>query len=474
MKFNRRLTGYIIGILTMNIGAFVYSWGFLTRELGAETLNTVIIIQAVGFILGLFLAVTAVMTIIAMMKKLDAAKEAAEIFSNGDLTMRFKEYVKTPCVEMMDCRNTACPSNPASLAYQEGPCWSIAGSNAPVIHCPRILEEKDNGGLDDCSECEVFQVKAVDEIGALTRSLNLFIGRLQKMIKDISNDSSGLSSAAMGLSAISEQMTSSAGETSEKCKMVSRAAEEMSSNMSAIAAATSQTSSNVSVVASSSESMTTTINEIAQITEKARSAAESAVSVAGRASGEMIQLDEGATQIGKVTEAIAEISEQTNLLALNATIEAARAGEAGRGFAVVANEIKELATQTARATVEIKNRIINIQCATKSTVDGIKEITETVGSLNEIVSTVANAIEEQSKAAGEIAGSVSQAAAGVQEVTTNVATSSTAAELIADEIATVNSSSNEISHISAQVNTNGKELSILAEQLKGLVSRFNV
>ncbi len=474
MKFNRKLTGYIIGILTMNVGAFVYSWGFLTRELSEEALSTVFTIQAAGFILALFLAVTAIVSIVALTKKLDAAKEAAEVFSNGDLTMRFKEHVKTHCVEMMKCKNIACPSNPASPDYREGPCWSIAGSNAPVIHCPRLLKGKNSGGLNNCDECEVFQLTAVDEIGALTRSLNLFIGRLQKMIKDISDDSNGLSSAAMDLSAISEQMTSSAGESSNKCKMVSKAAEEMSANMSAIAAATSQTSNNVNSVATSSESMTSTINEIAQITEKARFAAESAVSVANRASGEMVQLDEGAKQIGKVTEAIAEISEQTNLLALNATIEAARAGEAGKGFAVVANEIKELATQTARATVEIKNRIINIQKATKSTVEGIKEITETVDDLNGIVSTVANAIEEQSKAAGEIAGSVSQAAAGVQEVTTNVETSSTVAELIADEIATVNSSSDEISNISAQVNTNGKELSMLAEQLKGLVSKFNV
>jgi len=474
MKFNRRLTGYIIGIITMNAAAFIYTWGFLTRELNSETLSTVFTIQVIGLSFGVILAITAIVTVFTQMKKLDATKKAAEVFSAGDLTRRFKEYAKTPCVKMMKCNKTECPSNPASPNYQEGPCWSISGSSAPVAYCPRILKGKSNGGLDNCDECDVFKETAVDEIDALTRSLNLFIGRLQTMIKDISNDSDGLSSAAMGLSAISEQMSSSAEQTSEKCKMVSNAAEEMSTNMSTIAAATSQTSNNVSVVATSSESMTTTINEIAQITEKARSVANSAVTVANRASSEMVQLDEGAKQIGKVTEAIAEISEQTNLLALNATIEAARAGETGKGFAVVANEIKELATQTAQATVEIKNRIINIQQGTRSTVDGIKEITETVDNLSEIVSTVANAIEEQSEAASEIAGGVSQASEGVQEVTTNVTTSSTMAELIADEIASVNSSSDEITSISTQVYTNGKELSMLAEQLKGQVSRFSV
>ncbi|TXM89919.1 hypothetical protein FV222_26050 [Methylobacterium sp. WL103] len=61
---------------------------------------------------------------------------------------------------------------------------------------------------------------------------------------------------------------------------------------------------------------------------------------------------------------ISGIAGQTNLPALNATIEAARAGEAGRGFAVVAAEVKELASQTARATHEIAGQIAQIQSAT--------------------------------------------------------------------------------------------------------------
>jgi len=75
------------------------------------------------------------------------------------------------------------------------------------------------------------------------------------------------------------------------------------------------------------------------------------------ATGRVDELGVAATEISKVTEVITEISEQTNLLALNATIEAARAGEAGKGFAVVANEIKELAKQTAEATLDIRPKM---------------------------------------------------------------------------------------------------------------------
>ena len=60
---------------------------------------------------------------------------------------------------------------------------------------------------------------------------------------------------------------------------------------------------------------------------------------------------------------------QTNILALNAAVEAARAGEHGKGFAVVANEVKDLAKQTADATLEIKQKIEGVQNSTARSID---------------------------------------------------------------------------------------------------------
>ncbi|WP_239511151.1 methyl-accepting chemotaxis protein, partial [Klebsiella michiganensis] len=88
-------------------------------------------------------------------------------------------------------------------------------------------------------------------------------------------------------------------------------------------------------------------------------------------------LADAGNAIGEVVGLIKGIADQTNLLALNATIEAARAGEAGKGFAVVASEVKQLASQSGRATEDISRKVAEIQVATEATVGSIGEIVST-------------------------------------------------------------------------------------------------
>jgi methyl-accepting chemotaxis protein len=226
------------------------------------------------------------------------------------------------------------------------------------------------------------------------------------------------------------------------------------------------------MVASASEEMTATINEISRNAEKARNITNRAVLDAQCASKTVDELGTAAQEIGKVTEVIADISDMTNLLALNATIEAARAGDAGRGFAVVANEIKELAKQTARATDEIKSRIEGIQNSTTGTVAQIQQISKVIHEIDEIVSSIATAVEEQSITTNDIAGNVAQAAQGIHNVTQNVAQSSMVSLSIAREISGVNQASEEISSNSSQVSLSADELKKLAKSLKEMLEIF--
>jgi len=436
-----------------------------------KTDQSIAILGAVALILSILIGVSLTSSIV---KRLNSIRDTAVEFGNGDLTKRFEETVKTPCVVMRNCEKTDCPSHTDNPDYQKGACWNVAGSNASIVKCPRILNGKAGGGLDRCDECEVFQKVKVDEIGALVRSLNEFVGNIQKMIKDIKDNADHLSSSSKTLASISTQMSSGAEQTSGKSDTVATASEEMSSNMNTVAAAVEQAAANTNMIASSAEQMAASINEIAQNSEKARSITGEAVSQAKNSASRVGELGQGAQEISKVTETITEISEQTNLLALNATIEAARAGEAGKGFAVVANEIKELARQTAEATGEIKSRIEGIQTSISGTITDIEQVPKVINEVNEIVSTIATAVEEQSVTTREIAENVAQASKGIQEVTENVTQSTSVSGEIAKDITEVNQAASEMANSSSQVNMSAGELSKLGEQLKEMVGQFKV
>ena len=317
-------------------------------------------------------------------------------------------------------------------------------------------------------------VETNDEIGQCVRSLNKMSEQLKAMIGDVVLGVDTMTESSTELSAISEQLTAGVEKTSSRTGQVATAADQMSGTMSSVAAASEQASNNVRMVAAASEQMSSTINEIAGNTEKGRAITGDAVSMVKTISSSVAQLGKAAMDVGKVTEAINDISEQTNLLALNATIEAARAGEAGKGFAVVANEIKELAKQTAEATQDIRQKIEGIQGSTDRSVTEISQIEKVITDINEIVATIATAVEEQATSTRDIANNVNQAASGIQDVNTNVAQMATVSTDIAKDVQEVDQTTREMSDGSVQVNSSAKELAELAEQLNAMVTQFKI
>lgn len=318
------------------------------------------------------------------------------------------------------------------------------------------------------------QVESSDEVGELAKWFNAFIANLQGMIKNIAENSEILTGSSRELSHLAATMSDSANQMSVKSDNVAKSTNSMNVNMDTAANAMENATANTSMAASSAEQMTATINEIANNSEKAALITSKAVEKAKDASNQVSELGTAARDIGKVTETITEISEQTNLLALNATIEAARAGEAGKGFAVVANEIKELARQTADATQDIKKKISGIQNTTKETVSSIESISKVIHDVNDIVATIATAVEEQSATTKEIAGNIIQVSREINNASERVSISSQVSSEISDDISEVSLSANNMSQNTTQMKGSADKLSSLAIKLKELVGQFRI
>jgi methyl-accepting chemotaxis protein len=202
----------------------------------------------------------------------------------------------------------------------------------------------------------------------------------------------------------------------EIAQSMTRTADDTSRQASTVASASEQASSNVQTVSSAAEQLASSIAEISRQVAQSNDIAVKAARDAEATNQTMHQLADSADSIGRVVTLIRDIAEQTNLLALNATIEAARAGDAGKGFAVVANEVKSLATQTAKATDDIGQQVADIQEVSRTAVDAISGIGQTIDKINEIAASIASSMEEQQAATAEIARNVQEAATGTQEV----------------------------------------------------------
>ena len=348
----------------------------------------------------------------------------------------------------------------------------VAGTIArPLRQSASLLEEIAKG---DGDLTQRLAVHGKDEMGELSSWFNIFMGDLQTIIGDVKGNALSVDDSSGQLLGIASGLSASSEETHSLATQVSQEANQMAMSLVTIASAMEQSTTNVNSVAASAEEMSATIGEIATNSENAREVSNTALSDAQETADLMHSLGSAVDEIGKVTDTITEISEQTNLLALNATIEAARAGDAGKGFAVVANEIKELARQTAEATLNIRGNIQSVQDKTNVSVEKINAILAVIKNVNDIVSGIAAAVEEQSVATNEISINIGQASSGIAEVNQNVGQCSTAADTINRDITNVNSASQEISNGSHKVEESARELKAMAEALNGLVGRFSI
>jgi len=245
-----------------------------------------------------------------------------------------------------------------------------------------------------------------DELDQVSRFFNLFMDKLQEILRGVVSHTNRLAGASQQLLDASQQITTNSGETAIQANAVSRVTQQVSQNLQSLSAGAGE--------------MTSTIQSIAANTNEAAKVASTAVTTAQAANATVAKLGQSSAEIGLVIKVITSIAQQTNLLALNATIEAARAGDAGKGFAVVANEVKELAKQTAKATEDISRKITTIQTDTKGAVEAIGTISGVINQINDISATIAAAVEEQSATTNEMTRNASEAATGAGNISANI------------------------------------------------------
>ncbi|NHC45546.1 methyl-accepting chemotaxis protein [Motilibacter aurantiacus] len=281
------------------------------------------------------------------------------------------------------------------------------------------------------------KVEGRDELGQMADALAQAREGVRGLLVAVRDSATGMERSSRHLADAAVQVAASAAESSGQADVVANAS--------------SAVSSSVQTLASGSEQMGASIREISENANQAAHVASQAVGVADATNATVTALGESSRQIGEVVRVITSIAEQTKLLALNATIEAARAGEAGKGFAVVANEVKELASETGRATGDIAARVEAIQADTGSVVSAIAEIAGVIGQINDFTTTIASAVEEQTATTAEMSRNAVQVASGSEEIAGTIAGVAQSAHTTTATVADVQDAASGLSRMSAEL-----------------------
>ncbi|WP_435099897.1 methyl-accepting chemotaxis protein [Arhodomonas sp. AD133] len=299
-----------------------------------------------------------------------------------------------------------------------------------------------------------------DELGRVARAAEQLRQDMGALIGRVHSAVQQLGESAEQAAAVAEHNRTAVKSQQQETDQVATAMNEMSATIQEVARHAGEASE--SATAASHESATgrkvveATVRDIDQLATR--------IEEAGKA---VEQLDEHSTAIGSVLNVIREIAEQTNLLALNAAIEAARAGEQGRGFAVVAEEVRALARRTAESTEEIQRTIEALQSGSRHSVSLMSASREGAAS------TV-----EQARGAGEALGRIDEAVARIGEMNTQIASAteqqSSTSEEMNRSISHIAQVADDSAEAASETTRASQSLKDLAEELRGLVDRFQV
>ena len=310
------------------------------------------------------------------------------------------------------------------------------------------------------------------DIRALSQKLNRFMSRIQDLVRSIGGSVRELTGTAEDMQSSGVQLSGSADKAAREAEDARSASARVTQSMRETSDAVSDMADGVRTGAASVEELTASIGDVSASANTCLEIATRAKDQADDSKNRVDELEQGAQQIEMVVATIEEIAEQTNLLALNATIEAARAGDAGRGFAVVAGEVKELARQTADATVVIRERVSNIQSSSRSTVSSLIGIRNVINEVNEQSESIARAVAEQRAATEALSNSLSHSSGAADGVSNGVSVSNEAVIGIEANIGQLEDANQEVRRRAEEATAQSSAVTSLASNLSELIGQF--
>jgi methyl-accepting chemotaxis protein len=316
--------------------------------------------------------------------------------------------------------------------------------STPIVLAVTAAQHVSSGDLT-----QTIEVNQHDELGLLQQAMRDMIVRLKSMIEHISASAEQQAAASQELSSITAQTDRNVSRQQQATDQVATAINEMSTSIDEV---TNRTSEASDVADNSKRLVSTSSSAVNETIEEIRTLSESILD-----SKNMIdEVQEGTENIVNILVVIKGIADQTNLLALNAAIEAARAGEQGRGFAVVADEVRTLAQNTQKSTIEIENMIQSLESK-------VSKATASMNIGSEQAKSIVERTHEVTRSLSEVEISVAQ----ISDMNIQIATATQQQSEVARDI---NQQAIEISDISVETGDSAKEISAASDELAKLAA----